>query len=60
MEVKLMASPSNPLAVAMTQNIGNLITSLHIETKALGRRSELNVLPRRKGHEVMSNLKLEA
>lgn len=55
-----MASPSNPLAVAMTQNIGNLITSLHIETKALGRRSELNVLPRRKGHEVMSNLKLEA
>ena len=27
-----MASPSNPLAVATTQNIGNLITSLQIKT----------------------------
>lgn len=27
-----MVSPSNPLAVATTQNIGNLITSLQLET----------------------------
>jgi hypothetical protein len=28
-----MASPSNPLAVATTQNIGNLITSLQIKPR---------------------------
>jgi len=27
-ELKLMASPRNPLAVATTQNIGDLVTSL--------------------------------